>query len=286
MSLVYQWRSRDSRMTVPPSESLRTKAYQHIQRKLLAGDWTAGDVLSEQAVAKELGISRTPVREAFRDFEQEGVLEQVPRFGTRVKALDRHDLVELFELREALEPYAVAQAAGKLNATDAQTLQTLCDDMKAVAEDLRKRGRTIPDAAMMKRLMSADLAFHQLLIRAAGNRRMMKIVADSRLLARIFATPRQEHNVVVIEETHRYHVKILEAVKAGHGDIAREQMAAHIRASLKEALDHFDQEQAAADPLPLGLPDDMMTELSRIQREARSPRASVKPRSRKKEHAA
>ena len=252
------------------TESLRSKAYQHIQRKLLAGDWTAGDVLSELAVAKELGISRTPVREAFRDFEQEGVLEQVPRFGTRVKALDRRDLVELYELREALEPFAVAQAAGRLSDADTHTLQTLCDDMKVVAEDLRKRGRTIPDAAMMRRLMSADLAFHQLLIRAAGNRRMMKIVADSRLLARIFATPRQEHNVSIIEETHRYHTQILEAVQSGKGELARKLMAAHIRASLKETLDHFDQEQASAEAVPLGLPEDMMTELHRIQRNART----------------
>jgi DNA-binding GntR family transcriptional regulator len=256
----------------PPIDSLRTKAYQHIQRKLLSGDWTAGDVLSELAVAKELGISRTPVREAFRDFEQEGVLEQVPRFGTRVKALSRGDLVELYELREALEPYAVAQAAGRLSEADADTLQTLCREMKAVAEDLRKRRKALPDASTMKRLMSADLAFHQLLIRAAGNRRMMKIVADSRLIARIFATPRQEHNVAVIEETHRYHTRILDAVKAGRGEEARKLMAAHIRASMKEALDHFDLQRAAAevDSVPLGLPADMMTEFHRIERSARS----------------
>jgi DNA-binding GntR family transcriptional regulator len=260
----------------PANESLRAKAYQHIQRKLLAGDWSAGDVLSELTVAKELGISRTPVREAFRDFEQEGVLEQVPRFGTRVKALDRRDLVELYELREALEPYAVAQAAGRLGEADARTLQTLCDDMKSIAEDLRKRGRTTPDAAMMKRLMSADLAFHQLLIRAAGNRRMMKIVADSRLLARIFATPRQEHNVSVIEETHRYHTQILQAVKSGRGEAARKLMAEHIRASLQEALDHFDHEHASTEAVPLGLPDDMMTELHRIESDARAPRSRKK----------
>lgn len=252
------------------TDSLRSRAYQHIQRKLLAGDWTAGDVLSEQTVARELGISRTPVREAFRHFEQEGVLEQVPRFGTRVKALERRDLVELYELREALEPFAVAQAAGKLNESDAHTLQTLCDDMKSIAEELRRRGRTSPDAAMMKRLMSADLAFHQLLIRAAGNRRMMKIVAESRLLARIFATPRQEHNLSVIEETHRYHTLILEAVRAGKGEVARNLMAEHIRASLKEALEHYDQERSSAESLPLGLPDDMMNELQRIQRSART----------------
>jgi len=259
------------------TESLRTRAYQHIQRKLLAGDWVAGDVLSEQAVAKELGISRTPVREAFRDFEQEGVLEQVPRFGTRVKALSRSDLVELYELREALEPYAVAQAAGRLSESDAETLQTLCRELKAVAEDLRKRRKDVPDAATMRRLMTVDLAFHQLLIRAAGNRRMMKIVADSRLLARIFATPRQEHNVSVIEEVYRYHTRILEAARTGKADEARKLMAAHIRASLNEALEHFDRQRASAEALSLGLPADVMSDFQRIERNARSARGR-KPR--------
>ena len=251
---------------MPPShDSLRDKAYQHIQRKLLNGDWTAGDVLSELTVAKELGISRTPVREAFRNFEQEGVLEQVPRFGTRVKALDRRDLVDLYELREAIEPFAVAQAAGKLRAADAATLQALCESMSTHAEALRKSGQTVPTPPMMKQLMSADLAFHQLLIRAAGNRRMMKIVADSRMLARIFATPRQEHTLPVIEETIQAHTRILEAVRLGKAEAARKLMAKHIRASLKEALAHYDQDTTSSAHLPLGLPDDIMTDLDQLQ---------------------
>ncbi len=257
------------------ADSLSDRAYQHIQRKLLSGEWGAGDVLSELAVAREVGMSRTPVREAFRMLEQEGVLEQVPRYGTRVKALERRDLVELFELREALEPYAVAQAAGRLNEADAHTLETLCREMKAVAEEMKRKGRSSPDAAMMKRLMSADMAYHQFLIRAAGNRRMMKIVADSRLLARIFATPRQEHHLGIIEEAHRYHAQILEAVLGGKGEVARKLMAAHIRASMKEALEHYDQQKAAAeaDAVPLNLPDDMMHELHRIERNARPRKA-------------
>jgi DNA-binding GntR family transcriptional regulator len=266
-------------MSDTSTDSLSDRSYHYIQKKLLSGEWSAGDVLSELAVAREMGISRTPVREAFRMLEQEGVLEQVPRFGTRVKALDRRDLVELYELREALEPYAVSQAAGKLTDADAHMLDTLCREMKAVAEDLRKKGKTVPDAPMMKRLLSADLAFHQLLIRAAGNRRMMKIVADSRLLARIFATPRQEHHVGVVEETYRYHIQILEAVNAGKGELARKLMAEHIRASLKEALEHYDQQRAEAEAnaMPLDLPDDMMSEFQRMERNAR-PRKSQKTR--------
>lgn len=249
------------------NESLRTKAYQYLQRKLLSGEWGAGDVISEQTLASELGMSRTPVREAIRHLEQEGVLEQVPRFGTRVKALDRSDLVELYELREALEPYAVAQATGKLSASDAETLHRLCQEIKNVSDELREQGKTVPDAATMKRLMSVDLGFHQMLIRASGNRRMMKIVAESRLLARIFMTARQEHNLRVIEETYRYHLDILSAVESGKANVARELMAEHIRTSMKGALAHYDanREATRSADLSLGLPDDTMMELHRME---------------------
>jgi DNA-binding GntR family transcriptional regulator len=253
------------------TDSLSEKAYQHIQRKLLSGEWSAGDVLSELSVAQEMGISRTPVREAFRNLEQEGVLEQVPRFGTRVKALDRRDLVELYELREALEPYAVAQAAGRLAPEDRERLRALCAEFKTIAGELRHKGRSRPDAGMMKRLMSADMAYHQLLIRAAGNRRMMKIVADSRVLARIFTTSRQEHDLKVIEQTYRYHVDILHAVESGNGDTARALMSEHIRASMVEALEHYDAQHAAAETqaMSLGLPDELLTEFHRIERHAK-----------------
>lgn len=249
------------------TDSLSQRAYQHIQRKLFSGEWAAGDVLSELSVAQEMGISRTPVREAFRNLEQEGILEQVPRFGTRVKALERQDLVELYELREALEPYAVAQAAGRLSMEDQATLRMLCQEFKEVAAELKQKGKSRPDASMMRRLMSADMAFHQLLIRAAGNRRMMKIVADSRVLARIFMTTRQEHDLPVIEQTHRYHHDILEAVKAGHADKARALMSEHIRASMREALDYYDAQHALA--VPLGLPDDVLHDLQKLERPAR-----------------
>lgn len=248
--------------------TLSSRAYQHIQRKLLAGEWTAGQVISELGVAQEIGISRTPVREAIRLLEQEGVLEQVPRFGTRVKALARKDLVELYELREALEPYAVNRAAGHLRDEDAARLQMLCEEIRNVALEMRRLGWNKPDMPMMKRLMSADMAFHQLLIRAAGNGRLMKIVGEGRLLARIFMTSRQEHDLSVIEQTHGFHAGILEAVMAGDGGTAQRLMEEHIRASMKEALEHFDARQAEASRLSmdLGLPEELMDAFERMEK--------------------
>jgi len=245
------------------SASLSTKAYQHIQRKLLAGDWGAGDVISELGVAQELGISRTPVREAIRDLEQEGVLEQVPRFGTRVKALGREDLVELYELRDALEPYAVAKVAGRLATDDVKLLHRYCEELKQVSEELQKRKKDKPDADTMKRLMSADMAFHHLLIRAAGNGRLLKIVAEGRVLARIFSASRQEHNIEVIDQTYRFHTNILNNIILGNSEQAARLMSDHIKASMKEALEHFDRQMMAAKQQALAseLPEAFMNEL-------------------------
>ena len=250
-----------------PSVSMRQQAYQHIQRKILCGELPAGHVVSENTLAKEIGVSRTPVREAIRHLEQEGVLTQVPRYGTVVRQLSRRDLAELYELREALEPFAVAQAAGRVRPEDLRLLEKLCDEIKAIASEMEKTKRTTPDAAMMKRLLSADLGFHLVLLRSSGNRRMMKIVGDSRLLTGIFGTPRQTHHLDVILETHRFHLRILKAVRSGDAEKAHAAMLAHIRASRDEALAHFDRLQTEASPqdTPITLPDDVMADLQRFE---------------------
>lgn len=265
-----------------PSDPLREQAYKHIHGKLLAGELPAGHVLSEHALAREIGISRTPVREAIQRLEQEGILEQVPRFGTIVRRPERRDLEELFQLREALEPYAVAQVAGRLSTDDLHMLDRLCDEIQVIAAAVKKNPRTVVDAALMRRLLSADLGFHMVLLRASGNRRLMKIIADSRMLTRIFGTPRQEHDLAVIEETHRFHSQILKAVRQGDGEKARRLMAEHIRASMSEALEHYDRAQSRPDTrtIPLGLPDDLLDDLQRIERGAPAQPPARKPRKR------
>jgi len=264
------------------TDPLREQAYKHIHGKLLAGEMPAGHVLSELSLAREIGISRTPVREAIQRLEQEGILEQVPRYGTIVRRPERRDLEELYQLREALEPYAVAQVAGRLSPEDLGMARRLCDEIQVIAAAVKKASRAMVDAALMRRLLSADLGFHMVLLRASGNRRLMKIIADSRMLTRIFGTPRQEHDLAIIEETHRFHSQILKAVQQGDGEKARRLMSEHIRASMREALDHYDRAQAQPDTrtIPLGLPDDLLADLHRIESGASAPAPARKARKR------
>ena len=75
--------------------SLSQRAYQHIQREIVSGQLEPGSVISETLLAKQLGISRTPVGEAIRKLAQEGLVEQVPRYGTIVCDLERRRPVTL-----------------------------------------------------------------------------------------------------------------------------------------------------------------------------------------------
>ncbi len=197
------------------SGNLRRKAYNHIHAKILSGDLPNGHQVSELSLAREIGISRTPVREAVQQLQREGLVEQLPRLGTIVRTPERRDIVELYELREALEPFAVGLAARRAPRSEFPTLEKLCAEMDGIGEELRESGMTSLDPNRLERFLTADMAFHVMLLRASGNHRMMRIVADSRVLLRIFSARRQEHNLAVLRETYQFHSRVLDAIKIG-----------------------------------------------------------------------
>ena len=259
-----------AKSTADSDQPLRQRAYDHLQRKLISGELRSGSMVSEQSLATEIGMSRTPVREAIRTLEQEGVLEQLPRFGTRVRTLERRDLEELYELREAVEPFAVAKAARSVLPEDVLSLRRVCAEIQALAAELKKSKVPTLDAAQMQRLLSADLGFHLMLLRVAGNQRMMKIVSESRLLTAIFGTQRQAHTIQVLEQTHREHLAVLDAVERGDGTAASRAMSVHIQASKRQALEAYDRQSLHNQRLiPLGMPQQLLAEIDLI--EARRP---------------
>lgn len=251
-----------------PAGSLRRKAYNYIHAKIMSGDLPDGHQVSELSLAKEIGISRTPVREAVQQLQREGLVEQLPRLGTIVRTPERRDIVELYELREALEPFAVGLAARRAPQEDFPTLEKLCAEMDGIGEELRNSGMVTLDPTRLERFLTADMAFHVMLLRASGNHRMMKIVADSRVLIRIFSARRQEHNLAVLRETYRFHSQILEAVKNRDPRAAAAAMTEHLEASKRETLEHYDRAHAeAGDRALVGLPEHLLEELNKVTRE-------------------
>jgi DNA-binding GntR family transcriptional regulator len=233
---------------------LRQRAYEFIQEGIVSGRLAVGSQLSEMSLAQQMGISRTPVREAIRRLVHEGLLEQLPRYGTIVRTPDRRDIVELYELREALEGYAVGRAAAGIAAKNLALLAQLCDEINRLGAGLRRSGKPALEGELMEQFLAADLAFHMVIVRAAGNGRLLKTVSESRVLTRVIGMKRQEHTAVVVEETYRYHSRILRALRRGDAKAAHELLVDHIRRSKEEALEAFDQPRLDQDVfLPLGI---------------------------------
>jgi DNA-binding GntR family transcriptional regulator len=245
--------------------SLRDRAYRYLQGKMLSGELAPGARISEEALAAELGISRTPMREAVKQLAHEGLLEAVPRVGTIVRKPDRREIEELYELREALEGYAVERAAARAGREDLEALQRFHDEIGAVAGELKAGGKRALEGALLRRFLAADLGFHLRLLEAAGNRRMVKAAAESRVLGGIFGTRRQEHTAEVVTEAWRFHHRILSAVRRSDGRLARKLVVEHIRTSKREALDHFERRTRARAGTS-GIPEELRKELERIER--------------------
>lgn len=221
--------------------SIRQKAYLHIQTLVTKGTLPAGANVSEVLLSRELGSSRTPVREAMNQLAAEGLLETNANGGMTVARLDRADIIELYELREALEVYAVGKAANiSMRPADRDRLQYLIDVILKLAEDLRKTGTRELNPEQMQRFLASDLAFHALLMNMANNSRIHKIVGDTRLLIRIFAIQRRGHDIAQLERIAAGHQRILDAVVEQRRADAVLALAEHIETSQRERLSEFD----------------------------------------------
>ncbi len=220
---------------------IRTQAYVHIHRMIVTGELAADSAVSELAIARKLGSSRTPIREAIGQLVAEGLLEQTPNRGTAVVQLKRQDIIELYELREVLECYAARKAARlKPYPAEFEQWQAHANGILDLKEELEKSGKPILDADQMQRFMACDLSFHAMLMHLAANSRMLKVVNDSRLLIRIFAMGRHAYDVAQLERLYHQHDQIIRAVSDQNPELATKLIAEHIRTSEQERLAAFD----------------------------------------------
>jgi len=243
------------------------RAYDHIRDRILAGEFQPGMVVSEAVLAKQLGVSRTPVGEALRELAAAGLVEQVPRYGTIVRSINRVEIVELYELREALEAYAVGLAAQRKTPEDLERLEKLFARQQSFLVRLRESGLERLDVQSLREYLAVDMAFHTLLIHAAGNERIARLVRDSHVMTVLFGTHRVIHNEALITEVCDDHGRILAAVREGDAETARTVSAEHIRRTLARTLDNLDRQRPGTDLAALALPREVREELNRIESE-------------------
>jgi DNA-binding GntR family transcriptional regulator len=222
--------------------SIRERAYLHIQQLLLSGKLEAGSSVSEQMLAKDLGSSRTPIREAMNQLAAEGLLEPSPNGGMIVTQLGREDIVELYELREALEVYAVGKIARTpLRPVDRDRLQSLVDEVSVFRKELEKSKKEALDEAQMNRFLTCDLGFHALLMSLAFNSRMQKSMSETRLLISVFAIRRSGHSKEALTSIQKYHQNILNAIVKQDKELAMRELSEHIQESQRERVNEYDQ---------------------------------------------
>lgn len=139
--------------------SLRDLAYDEIRDAILTGTLAPGHRIKERDVAAQMGISTTPVKEALRRLEQEGLVVSQPRRGAVVSTLARIPVDEILELRGMLEAMAARLAATRMTDTDLDQLQALVDEMTRLTREMKEPQTRIEDVTV----------FHYLIRAGSGN---------------------------------------------------------------------------------------------------------------------
>jgi DNA-binding GntR family transcriptional regulator len=221
--------------------SVRERAYRHIKGMISDGTLEAGSPVSELVLAKQLGSSRTPIREAMNQLDAEGLLEQGPNGGMSVAQLKREDIIELYELREALEVYSVGRVAKlSLRPADHDRLQFMVNQLLVLKKELEESAADTLGDEQNRRFIESDLGFHALLMSMTNNSRIQRLLYDTRLLIRIFAIRRSGHNAAQLQRIYDYHQQILDAVAKRDAAVAMNAIAEHIQASQLERLNEYD----------------------------------------------
>ena len=212
-------------MVIAAKKSRVGDAYAQLKDEILSNRMPPGFQAPEPEIALRLGMSRTPVREALIRLEAEGLVELVPRRGARVLPIRVEDMQEIYEILTSLESDAAAALARRM--PDAEALAPLSAATRDMEEAL---GREDRDA-----WAEADDKFHRTLLELHGNRRLLSFVQ---------ALSDQAHRVRIVTlrlrdlpiRSTKDHRDILEALKAGNEDGAREACREHRKRAASELM--------------------------------------------------
>lgn len=210
--------SRSAKTVVGPLRRIRLvdEAARSLREAILAGEIGSGTRLRQVQLANELGISRTPLREALMKLEQEGLIELLPRGGVRVALLNLDEAVELYDLREVLDGLAARMAALRITERGLVSLERHLNRMEECL--------THKDA---HRWFVAHVAFHDEIFRASANGRLQTFSSVVRLSIQRFhpillTTPNR------LADAYREHREIFEAIRIHDPEAAERLARAHI----------------------------------------------------------
>ena len=205
-----------------------------IREMIVEGRVLPGERLSENALAAELGVSTTPVREAIALLRREGLVTVQPQSGTYVFELQPGELNQLCELRFALEPAAVQLAMEDPASTLADALDAIVGNMRAAQ-----------DSGAVKRYLALDTAFHDTIIAASGNPYILSAYAliGAKMAALRNRLGDDPHHM---EKSMREHVEIVEAIRERDLSRATHILVRHIARKEGSYWEHLDPEEVSS----------------------------------------
>lgn len=208
------------------------KAYEIIRTRLVGGHYKPGTQLKEEPLARELGLSRTPVRAALRRLVDDGLATDATGQGIHVAEWSDFDIEETFQLRMLLEPYAASLAATR---GGDELVAGLRDSNTKMARAIRERN--------IDAIQLANREFHHALIDACGAPRLRTIIEtmiDMPIITRSFylSTPAE------LKQSLQHHEDLTLAAVAKDGELARQVMQLHLRLAFLRFMRHRSESRA------------------------------------------
>ncbi|WP_299792989.1 GntR family transcriptional regulator [uncultured Marivita sp.] len=203
-------------MALERPKSLRELALEHLRKSIVSGNLKMGQTLSERSISEELGVSKSPVREALAQLRDEGLVSIEPQKGARVFSLSESEVAQICDFRQAIETAAFELALKR-------SPNALADDMARVVSEMKSARQ----AGNERRYLELDTEFHHLIFFHAGNdyltssytRYVGKIAALRTHLAKL-----PQHTELSYEE----HVGLAKAVRKGDMSVIRDLLSQHI----------------------------------------------------------
>jgi len=206
------------------SPSLEEMVFSRLEEEILTGELSCGTALGEIALAKRLGVSRTPIRGALHRLAEEGLVEILPNRGATVIGINVDDLIDIYKIRERLEGLASSLAAKRI--TDEELTRL------AEAVDLAEFYISRNDTEHIKEL---DTVFHSIIYKASGSRFLSRTLSE--LHRKIKAYRKRSLSVPGrLEKSESEHREILEAIKARDSEMADKLTSRHVERALNNML--------------------------------------------------
>lgn len=208
---------------------LREIVYEELKREILVGEIAPGTRMMEIELADEMGVSRTPVREAIRKLEKEGLVTIEPRKGAYASDVSIKDMVDVLEVREDLEAMAAALAA-----------QRVTEEEKKALLDATLEYQKAVESEQTEDIIRCDEGFHQLIVNCSGNKTLIQLFSQVQELALRF-------RYLYYDDFSRYermpleHREIEEAILSGNFEEARVAAGEHVKKLKQFVIDEGEQ---------------------------------------------